>query len=194
MRSRAIKSQQTTLGRLLQNRREAAGYSRTRIAEIVGIKAGTIEGWELGRVAKPPIHDVLRLASFLRISADDIQAAVLREGEVPRPARVAEDRSVRHGAGQAAVPLLEAAFTLFGWSNSSAAAEALSTSPEQLERWRTGAERMELSDYLTLSSMIGLAAAAAMKGDDARIADLEAAAETLGVASQQAGALAVKSG
>ena len=42
---------------------------------------------------------------------------------------------------------------------------------------------MEFADYMTLSSIIGVAAAEAMKGDDARIADLAAAAETLGVRS-----------
>ena len=39
---------QTALGRLLQERREAAGFSRARVGELVGIKPGTIEGWELG--------------------------------------------------------------------------------------------------------------------------------------------------
>ena len=68
---------QTALGRLLQERRESAGYSRTRIGELVGIKPGTIEGWELGRVARPPIHDVLRIAHFLRIPADEIQSGRL---------------------------------------------------------------------------------------------------------------------
>ena len=41
---------------------------------------------------------------------------------------------------------------------------------------------MELAEYMTLTSMIGMAAAQAMSGDDeARIADLAAAAETLGL-------------
>ncbi len=82
---------------------------------------------------------------------------------------------------QGAVPLLEASFSLFGWSNESEAAEALGTSTERVRRWRTGAEGIELADYMTLTSMIGIAAAAAMKGDEARIADLSAAAEALGV-------------
>src|ERR671910_1797254 len=74
---------QTALGRLLQDRRESAGYSRIRIGELVGIKPGTIEGWELGRVARPPIHDVLRIAHFLRIPPDEIQGAVFADaGEV----------------------------------------------------------------------------------------------------------------
>src|ERR671932_1930992 len=71
--------QQTALGRLLQERREAAGYSRTRVGELVGIKPGTIEGWELGRVARPPIHDILRLAHFLQIGSDEIEAAVFAD-------------------------------------------------------------------------------------------------------------------
>src|SRR4051794_15018680 len=104
---------QTALGRLLQERREAAGYSRTRIGALVGIKPGTIEGWELGRVAKPPIHDVLRLAEFLRIPSDDIVRAVFEDAEpVPSPPprdRGEEDaaRGRRRSLGR--VPLLEAA-------------------------------------------------------------------------------------
>ena len=56
--------------------------------------------------------------------------------------------------------------------------------PRQLRRWRTGAEEMAFADYLTLTSMIGVAAAEAMRGDDARIADLSAAAERLGLTSR----------
>ncbi len=40
---------------------------------------------------------------------------------------------------------------------------------------------MAFADYLTLTSMIGVAAAEAMKGDEARIADLSAAARELGI-------------
>src|SRR6266705_3402948 len=77
-------TRQTALGRLLQERRESAGYSRTRVGEVVGIKPGTIEGWELGRVARPPIHDILRLAHFLQIPAEEIEAAVFEDtGAVP---------------------------------------------------------------------------------------------------------------
>src|SRR3954468_11317259 len=70
------------LGRLLQERRMQQGYSRARVAEAVGISAGTIEGWEIGRVAKPPLHDVLRLARFLSVPLDDLEGAALAdEGE-----------------------------------------------------------------------------------------------------------------
>lgn len=177
--------QPTALGRLLQDRRETAGYSRTRVGDLVGIKAGTIEGWELGRVARPPVHDVLRLAHFLDISTDEIQRAVFADaGEAPAPGKHSaekERKKVRPRRRLGAVPLLEAAFRLFGWEDDSEAAEALGTSAERVRSWRAGAEQMAFADYLTLTSMIGVAAAEAMKGDEARIADLSAAAEELGL-------------
>ena len=188
LRRLAMAQSQTALGRLLQDRRESAGYSRTRVGELVGIKPGTIEGWELGRVAKPPIHDVLRLSHFLRIPADEIQQAVFEDaGAVPaidhlpgQKERKKAGRRQRRGA----VPLLEAAFRLFGWPNEDGAAEALGTTAERVRSWRTGAEQMAFVDYLTLTSMIGVAAAEAMKGDEARIADLSAAARELGISPQ----------
>lgn len=179
-----MRPRQTSLGRLLQDSREDAGFSRTRIGDLVGIKAGTIEGWELGRVARPPIHDVLRLAHFLRIPPEEIQRAVFEDaGGAPAAADTQneqESKKARRRRTPGAVPLLEAGFRLFGWSEQEAA-EALETSPDRLRRWRSGAERMDFADYMTLSSIIGVAAAEAMKGDEARIADLTAAAETLGV-------------
>ena len=94
-----MRPRQTALGRLLQERRESAGFSRTRIGELVGIKAGTIEGWELGRVARPPIHDVLRLSHFLRIPAEEIQRVVFDDaGEAP-PAEESSDEEERKPAG-----------------------------------------------------------------------------------------------
>src|SRR5436190_23820726 len=81
-----VTSQQTALGKLLQERREAAGYSRARAGELVGIKPGTIEGWELGRVARPPIHDVLRMAHFLGIPPEEISAAVFEDAGAVEPA------------------------------------------------------------------------------------------------------------
>src|SRR5213595_3199303 len=113
-----VTSQQTALGRLLQERREAAGYSRARAGELVGIKPGTIEGWELGRVARTPIHDVLRMAHFLQIWAEEINSAVFEDaGEVgfgeAQPERQERKKGRRRTGGS--VPLLEAAFRLFGW-------------------------------------------------------------------------------
>ena len=65
--------EQTALARLLQERREVAGYSRARLGKTLGISPGTIEGWELGRIGKPPFHEVIRIASFLDISFEDLQ-------------------------------------------------------------------------------------------------------------------------
>jgi transcriptional regulator with XRE-family HTH domain len=175
--------QQTALGRLLQDRREAAGYSRTRVGALVAIKPGTIEGWELGRVARPPIHDVLRLAHFLGIPTEAIQRAVFEDaGEVPtaekQPAQK-ERKKVRRSGG--AVGLLEAGFRLLGWKDDREAAEALGTSREQVRAWRRGEEQMTFAEHMTLTAMIGVAAAEAVKGDESRIADLSAAAEEIGV-------------
>lgn len=184
----AMRPRQTALGRLLQDRRESAGYSRTRVGHIVGIKPGTIEGWELGRVARPPIHDVLRLAHFLGIPPEQIQRAVFEDaGEVPSAADLPdqpEGRKARRRRPEGAVPLLEAAFRLFGWRDEADAADALGATPEQVRQWRTGAEQMTFADYLTLTSMIGVAAAEAMKGDESRVADLSAAAEELGISTR----------
>src|ERR671934_323689 len=182
-----VTSRQTALGKLLQERREAAGYSRARASELIGIKAGTIEGWELGRVARPPIHDVLRMAHFLGISPEEISAAVFEDAgavEAPadQPARQ-ERKKGRRRRSESAVPLLEAGYRLFGWQTDVEAAQALNSTAEQVGRWRSGDESMAFADFLTLTSMIGVAAAEAMRGGDARIADLSAAAEALGVSS-----------
>jgi transcriptional regulator with XRE-family HTH domain len=177
---------QTALGRLLQQRRESAGYSRARVGELVGIKPGTIEGWELGRVARPPIHDVLRMAHFLGISAEEINAAVFEDAgqvaqRVDEPERHGRKRGRRTRSEGGAVPLLEAAFRLFGWRDEAEAATALNSTPDQVARWRSGAEAMVFADFLTLTSMIGVAAAEAMKGREGEAVDLPAAADALGV-------------
>jgi transcriptional regulator with XRE-family HTH domain len=72
----AAKHNGTALGRLLQDRRESAGYSRARVGELVNLSPGTIEGWEVGRVRNPAVYDVLRLAHFLQIPFEDVQRAV----------------------------------------------------------------------------------------------------------------------
>jgi transcriptional regulator with XRE-family HTH domain len=143
-------NQRTPLGRLLQQRREERGYSRTRLGELVGVKPGTLEGWELGRVAKPPIHDVLRVARFLGITAAEIEEAVVGASAPPQPGRV-----------PAVAPLLlEQAIELFGWSDEEAAA-AFQTTPARVRAWLTGAEPLGLPELMTLTALIGLHAAGA---------------------------------
>jgi transcriptional regulator with XRE-family HTH domain len=141
-------SPRTALGRLLQARREALGYSRTRAGAILGIPPGTIEGWELGRVAKPPLHDVLRLARFLGLSAAEIEAAVLEESGVEAGA---PEPSPETGAAH----LLEQAIALFGWTDTQAAT-ALQTTETKVKAWRAGKVAMTLPEVMTVAALIGL--------------------------------------
>jgi transcriptional regulator with XRE-family HTH domain len=144
-------SPRTTLGRLLQARREALGYSRTRAGAILGIPPGTIEGWELGRVAKPPLHDVLRLARFLGLSAAEIEAAVLEESAV-------EAGSPQPSTETGAAHLLEQAIALFGWTEAQVAT-ALQTTETKVKAWRAGKVAMTLPEVMTVAALIGLHAA-----------------------------------
>jgi transcriptional regulator with XRE-family HTH domain len=182
--------EQNALARLLQERREAAGYSRARLGKIVGISAGTIEGWELGRVERPPFHEIMRIAAFLRIPLEDIQRVAFADaGGIPDPGehpgqldRMKPGRKKRLGE----VPLLEAAFRLYGWQDEVDAAEALGTTPEQVRSWRRGSERMDVADYIALTSVVNVALADAMRTGEASDVDLTGAAEALGVSSRRA--------
>jgi transcriptional regulator with XRE-family HTH domain len=177
--------EQNTLARLLQDRREAAGYSRARLGKIVGVSAGTIEGWELGRVGRPPFHEVMRIASFLRIPLEDIEQAVFADaGPVPdrdehpgQPERKRAGRKKRPGA----VPLLEAAFRLYGWSDEQEAADALGTTSEQIRAWRSGRERMDVAHYMALTTTVNVGLVDAMKSGRTGDRDIAAAADALGV-------------
>ncbi len=181
--------EQNALARLLQERREAAGYSRARLGKIVGISAGTIEGWELGRVERPPFHEIMRIAAFLRIPLEDIQRVAFADaGAIPDPGehpgqldRKTPGRKKRLGE----VPLLEAAFRLYGWQDEDEAAEALGTTPEQVRSWRRGSERMDVADYIALTSVVNVALADAMRTGEASELDLSGAAEALGVSSRR---------
>jgi transcriptional regulator with XRE-family HTH domain len=183
--------EQNAVARLLQERREAAGYSRARLGRIVGVSAGTIEGWELGRVGRPPFHEVVRIASFLQIAFADIQRAVFADaGTIPdqdehpgQPERKKPGRKKRPGA----VPLLEAAFRLHAWQDEDEAAEVLGTTPEQVRAWRRGAERMDVVDYLAMTTTVNVALVDAMKSGKAQDLDLSAAAEALGVSTGDGG-------
>jgi transcriptional regulator with XRE-family HTH domain len=150
-RQESLLSPRTALGRLLQARRETLGYSRTRAGAILGIPAGTIEGWELGRVAKPPLQDVLRLARFLGLSAAEIEAAVLEE-------RGVEAASPEPSPETGAAHLLEQAIALFGWTDAQAAT-ALQTTEMKVKAWRAGKVAMTLPEVMTVAALIGLHAA-----------------------------------
>jgi transcriptional regulator with XRE-family HTH domain len=182
--------EQNALARLLQERREAAGYSRARLGKIVCISAGTIEGWELGRVERPPFHEIMRIASFLRIPLEDIQRVAFADaGAIPDPGehpgqfeRTKPGRKKRLGE----VPLLEAAFRLYGWQDEDEAADALGTTSEQVRSWRRGVERMDVADYIALTSVVNVGLADAMRTGEATDLDLTGAVEALGVSSRRA--------
>lgn len=176
--------EQNAVARLLQERREAAGYSRVRLGKIVGVSAGTIEGWELGRVGRPPVHEVMRIASFLRIGYEDLQRAVFADaGTIPDPGEhpgTPEKRKPGRKKRLGALPLLEAAFRLHGWEDEGEAAEALGTTPEQIRAWRRGTERIGVAEGMALTATVSVALADAMKTGNTNDA-VSAAAEALGM-------------
>jgi transcriptional regulator with XRE-family HTH domain len=136
----------TALGDLLKRRRLALGFSRTRVGELSQINASTIEAWETGRVAKPPIHDVMRLARALSISTADLERAVMEE-----PARpAAESRAVPQTD---AVPLLERAIALLGWSEDDAAG-ALNTTAERIRGLRHGQGELSVLEVMSLIAVL----------------------------------------
>jgi transcriptional regulator with XRE-family HTH domain len=181
--------EQNALARLLQERREAAGYSRARLGKIVGISAGTIEGWELGRVERPPFHETMRIASFLRIPLEDLQRVAFADaGEIPdaeeHPGQLGRKKAGRKKR-LGAVPLLEAAFRLYEWQDDDEAAEALGTTPEHVGAWRRGSELMPVADYMALTATVNVALADSMKTGNASSVNLSGVAEALGVSSSR---------
>jgi transcriptional regulator with XRE-family HTH domain len=179
--------EQNALARLLQECREAAGYSRARLGKIIGISAGTIEGWELGRVDRPPFHETMRIASFLRIPFEDLQRAAFADaGEIPdsdeHPGQLGR-RKVGRKKRLGAVPLLEAAFRLYAWQDDDDAADALGTTPEQVGAWRRGSELMPVADYMALTAIVNIGLADSMRTGKPRSGNLSGVAKALGVRS-----------
>ena len=82
------------------------------------------------------------------------------------------------------MPLLEAAFRLYGWADEAEAAEALATTPEQVRAWRSGRERMDVADYMALTTTVNVGLVDAMKAGKAGDREIAAAADALGVRSE----------
>jgi transcriptional regulator with XRE-family HTH domain len=158
----------TNLGLLLKSRREAKRHSRAHIADALGIPAGTIEGWERGRVAKPPITDVFRLAEYLDIPLEEVRTATLQDAEpVPAP-------PLRRDGSQESPrridPLVETAVSAFGGPER--LAQELGTSLTQVEAWRHGTE-VGFADFLRLQALVlSRFAREVTNSEYARVADL----------------------
>ena len=69
----------------------------------------------------------------------------------------------------------------YGWQDERDAAEALATTSEQVHLWRRGLERMDVADYLALTTTVNVRLVDAMRTGESRDVDLSAAAEALGV-------------
>lgn len=144
----------TALGTLLKTRRQQQGFSRTRVAQMTGIKPITLEGWEGGRVRKPPIHDVLRLARALQIPTEELERAVGQDEAASGPEGAASaPRAEGEAADDEATPvgsvLLGRAAELLDWSDDDAAA-ALNVTPERVRRLRTGEADVSVAEVMAL--------------------------------------------
>jgi len=141
-----------TLGRLLKSKREQLGYSRTRAAELSGINASSIEAWEVGRVAKPPLHDVIRLARVLSISMSELEQTVMAENDENPPGQH-PDAAGRPSLANIGLPLLARAMSSLQW-NDQAAADALNTTPARIARLRAGDDELSPLEVMTLIAML----------------------------------------
>jgi transcriptional regulator with XRE-family HTH domain len=169
-----VSAPRNTLGTLLQERRSQQGYSRARVAEAVGISPGTIEGWEIGRVVKPPLTDVLRLARFLSIPLEEIEQAALADDD--ETGREHERKQSDSGAARklpGTTPLLEEAIRVMGWSEKEAA-DFLQTTPEQIAAWRRRSTALPIADVLALTSVVGARLSAELRGIAAESANSRA--------------------
>ena len=162
----------TELGRLLKARRESLGYSRTRAAQLSGVNASSLEAWELGRVNKPPIHDVVRLARTLSISMEDLERTVLSPGD-PGAAPTDHGNSNGNGAllGADGLPLIERAIGLLGWSEADAAV-VLQTTPERIQALHEGEGELTVLEVVTLIGVLARFPAARGGASEPEIEDL----------------------
>jgi transcriptional regulator with XRE-family HTH domain len=74
----------------LREAREVAGYSRSQLAGLAGVSAGTVKAWETGARAPRSVTQ-RRLAELLRIGFEDL--------EVDGPADAVDLRRLREALG-----------------------------------------------------------------------------------------------
>jgi transcriptional regulator with XRE-family HTH domain len=162
----------TELGRLLKARRESLGYSRIRAAQLSGVNASSLEAWELGRVNKPPIHDVVRLARTLSISMEDLERTVMPPGvSADEPSGHADRNGDGALLGVDGLPLIERAIGLLGWAEADAAV-VLQTTPERIHALREGDGELTVLEVVTLIGVLARFPAARGGASEPEIEDL----------------------
>lgn len=138
------------LGRLIQEYREFAGYSRTRLGEMLGILSRQLEEWEVDGVPLPASERVLGIADFLDVPAAAVEAATADDDEA-----AAQHLPPHDSEDYGAVPVLESAVKFHGWT-ADAVAEALHTSPTRVQAWRLGAIEMTAAERTALLALVRL--------------------------------------
>jgi hypothetical protein len=124
------------------------------------------------------------VAEFLQIPSADLLAATTADsGGVPsqREDPPSAAPKTKRKTTVEAVRLLEVAFRLFRWKSATEAAAALNVRPDQVRRWRRETEPMTLVDYVSLTAIVNLGIADAMRSPDASTLDLRGATESLGL-------------
>jgi transcriptional regulator with XRE-family HTH domain len=134
------------LGSLLREYRKWDGYSRVALAERVAISVDQLERWEILGVPVPPPKSFLAVAEVVGIPGSAVDAALSGQARsLPRdPIEVYETECV-----------IEDAITVYGWSPEDVA-EALQTSPTQVQAWRLGVVEMTALERLMLSDLVRL--------------------------------------
>jgi transcriptional regulator with XRE-family HTH domain len=138
------------LGRLIQEYREFAGYSRVRLGDLVGIPPGELERWEVDGVSLPAPERVLSIAEFLDVPTAAVEAAIAEDDEA-----AAQHLPPHDFEDYGAVPALESAVKFHGWT-ADEVAEALHTSPTRVQAWRLGAIEMTAAERTALLALVRL--------------------------------------
>jgi ribosome-binding protein aMBF1 (putative translation factor) len=134
------------LGSLLRDYRKWDGWSRTALAERVGIAVDLLERWEVLGVPTPPPKEFFVTAEAVGMPRYAVDAVLSgEERRLPRdPIEVYE-----------AAPVIEDAIADHGWTPE-AIAEALATSPTKVQAWRLGVLEMTAAERLMLSAAVQL--------------------------------------
>lgn len=93
-----------SLGVLIEAAKARAGLEWWEVELALGIHKGSREAWVNGKVTKPPLIGVCRLAHHLKITGDELMACVV-ENELPLwiPVEYVE-RELAREAGKARPP------------------------------------------------------------------------------------------